>query len=415
MPKITKRTVDGLKPGEGDTFAWDDEIKGFGVRCRPSGVKTYVLKARVGGRQRWLTIGRHGSPWTPDEARKEALKLLSEIVAGGDPAAKREKEKKAATIGELADLFLAEGCSTQKPSTVTLHRGHVQNHIKPLLGARRLDQVTRADVERFQAAVRDGKTASDRKGARPRSRVRVRGGIGCARHSMITLAAIFAFGVRRGLMEKNHAVGVKRFAPGKSERFLSAAEMARLGEAIAAAEAASVNPVALGVIRCLALTGARLGEVRKLRWSEVDFERSCLRLPDSKTGFKTIPLGAAALAVIAAQERLGEHVFPSSVRTSGPVVDIKKAWSTVRTAAGLDGVRLHDLRHSFASGIVNAGGSLSVIGAILGHRSVATTARYAHLSDNPVRDAADRASASIAAALAGQAGAEVFPIDRKAR
>jgi hypothetical protein len=173
MPKITKRTADGLKAdGERDAFTWDDEIKGFGVRCRPSGVKTYVLKSRIGGRQRWLTIGRHGSPWTPDEARKQALRLLSEIVAGSDPAAKREKERKAATVGELADLFMAEGCSTQKPGTVALHRGHVQNHIKPLLGARRLDQVSRADVERFQAAVRDGKTAVDRKTGKPRSRVR---------------------------------------------------------------------------------------------------------------------------------------------------------------------------------------------------------------------------------------------------
>jgi integrase len=315
----------------------------------------------------------------------------------------------ASTVAELADLFLAEGCSTQKPTTVALHRGHVQNHIKPLLGARRLDQVTRADVERFQAAVAAGKTASDRKGVRPHGRVRVVGGIGCARHSMITLGAIFAFGVRRGLLEKNPATGVKRFAPGKSERFLSTVEVARLGEAIAAAEADGVNPVALGVIRCLALTGARFGEIRTLRWSEVDFERSCLRLADSKTGFKTIPIGAAALAVIATQARLGEYVFPSAAGR-GPVPYIAHIWRQVRAAAGLDKVRLHDLRHSFASGIVNAGGSLPVIGAILGHKNVSTTSRYAHLSDNPVKDAADRASASIAAALAGDRGAEVVPL-----
>jgi integrase len=285
----------------------------------------------------------------------------------------------------------------------------VQNHIKPLLGTKRLSVVAYSDVVRFQAAVRDGKTATDRKGVRPRSRILVRGGVGCARHSMITLAAIFAFGVKRGLLEKNPAVGVERFAPGKKERFLSAAELARLGEAIAAAEAAGSSPVALAIIRVLALTGARLGEVRKLRWDEVDFERGCLRLPDSKTGFKTIPLGAAASAVIAAQGRHSEHVFPSAVRV-GPVADIARVWRRVRAAAGLDNVRLHDLRHSFASGIVNAGGSLPVIGAILGHRNVATTARYAHLSDDPVKAAADRASASVAAALAGNPGAEVVPL-----
>jgi integrase len=224
------------------------------------------------------------------------------------------------------------------------------------------------------------------------------------------LAAIFAFGVKRKLMATNPAVGVTRYKPGKSERFLSAAEMAKLGEALTAAETAGANPTAIAIIRTLALTGARLGEIRQLRWSEVDVERSCLRLSDSKTGFKTIPLGTAALAVIAAQEEHGEHVFPSAVR-AWPVADIDGVWRRARAAAGLDNVRLHDLRHSFASGVVNAGGSLPVIGAILGHRNVATTARYAHLSDDPVKDAADRASASIAAALAGQTGAEVLPID----
>jgi len=412
MAKVTKRVVDGLEPGERDRFAWDDEIKGFGVRCRPSGVKVYLLKARIGSRQRWLTIGRHGSPWTPETARKRALKLLGDIAEGKDPGADRDKERVAATVAELGELFLAEGCTTQKPATVKLHAGHVHNHIAPWLGAKKLGEVTRADVERFQAAVRDGKTAFDKKTGRPLSRVRVRGGVGCARHSMITLAAIFAFGVRRGLMPANPCVGVKRYAPGKSERFLSAAELARLGEALSAAEATGANPVAIAVIRALALTGARLGEIRQLRWSEVDFEWSCLRLADSKTGHKTVPLGAAALAVIAAQDRLGEHVFPSAVR-AGPVADIAHVWQRVRAAAGLDNLRLHDLRHSFASGIVNAGGSLPLIGAILGHRNVTTTSRYAHLSDNPVKDMADKAAAGIAAALGGLAGADVVPLERR--
>src|SRR5271156_6744248 len=178
-------------------------------------------------------MARHGLRTRRVTRRRQ---LLGEIVASKDPVAERDKAKQAAMVGELCGLFLAEGGAAQKPTTVTFHRSHVRNHIDPLIGAKRLGEIARADVERFQAAVAAGKTASDRKGGKPRSRIRVGGGVGCARHAMITLAAIFAFGVRRGLVHKNPGVGVKRYAPGKSERFLSAAELARLGEALAKAE-----------------------------------------------------------------------------------------------------------------------------------------------------------------------------------
>ena len=321
MAKVTKRTVDRLAPGDQDRFVWDDELKGFGIRCRPSGVKVYLLKTRSGGRQRWLTIGRHGSPWSPDQARKEAKRLLGEIAQGKDP--------------------------------------------------------------------------------------------GAARLSMILLSAIFSFARARGLRVDNPCSGVKRYKPRNPERFLSAAEQVRLGEALAEAERAGVNPTPIAVIRMLALTGARLGEIRCLRWSEIDFERACLRLPDSKTDYKVVPLGAAALELLAGRERLSEYVFPSEVKIGHPIADISYVWEPIRKAARLPGVRIHDLRHSFASNIVNAGGSLPVIGALLGHRNVATTARYAHLDRDPVRLVADRAAGSIAAALAGKPAAEIVPLERR--
>jgi integrase len=161
----------------------------------------------------------------------------------------------------------------------------------------------------------------------------------------------------------------------------------------------------------------RRGEALSLRWSEVDFERQCLRLADSKTGAKVVQLGAAALELLAglAAAKAGlVYVFPSAVVRGQPISDINHVWQRVRSEAGLEDVRLHDLRHSFASGIANSGGSLVMIGRLLGHRNTVTTARYSHLADDPVRAVADRAADSIAAALAGRLGARILPLPRKA-
>jgi integrase len=401
MPRVTKRAIDAVVA---NSTIWDDELPGFGARRRQSGAIYYFLKYRVGTRQRWHTIGRHGAPWTPEEARKEALRLLGDVVRGNDPSAQRAIDRKAVTLEELCDLYLAEGIATKKPSTVRNDRSRIVRHIKPLLGRHKIREVTRADVERFQRDVAAGRTAVDRKtGYRGRSIVT--GGQGAARLSMILLSAIFTFALRRGLRDDNPCAGVRRYKPGKSERYLTATEQMRLGEGLAAAEQAGTNPNAVAVIRVLALTGARAGEILSLRWQEVDFERTCLRLSDSKTGAKVIPLGAAALEVIAGQPRREgtDHVFPGA--HGGPLGSIGKVWRGIRAAAGLEGCRLHDLRHSFSSNIVNAGGSLPVIGALLGHRSTATTARYAHLADDPLRVVANRAARNIAAAMQGRQGA----------
>jgi integrase len=397
MPKVTKRVVDALVA---NSTIWDDELPGFGARRRASGATYYFLKYRSGARQRWHTIGRHGAPWTPEEARKEALRLLGEVVRGNDPSAHRAAHRKAGTIGELCDLYLAEGVATKKSSTVRNDRSRIERHIKPLLGHHKLREVTRADVERFQRDVAAGRTAADRKTGH-RGRSIVTGGQGAARLSMILLSAMFSFAVKRGLRADNPCVGVGRYKPGKSERYLTAAEQVSLGEALATAERSGTNPNAVAVIRVLALTGARAGEILSLRWSEVDFERTFLRLSDSKTGAKVIPLGAAALEVIAKQPHKdgSDYVFPGT--HGGPLGSIGKVWRHIRAAARLEGCRLHDLRHSFASNIVNEGGSLPVIGALLGHRSTATTARYAHLADDPLRAVADRTAARIAAAMKG--------------
>jgi integrase len=412
MPKITKTLVDKLELG-GKTL-WDAELKGFGIRPprAAGGAKVFVLKKG----KHWLTIGRYGSPWTVETARKEALRLLGELVAGRDPTAEKEAERLAGTVADLCALYLREGTATLKPATVRNHRSRIHAHVIPLLGDRRVRDVGRGDIERLQAAIADGCTALDRRTG-PRGRSIVRGGKGAARLTVMMLSAIFSFAVARGLRRDNPCTGVRRFKPSSKERFLSAAEQVRLGEALSAALAGGANPTAIAAIRLLALSGMRRGEVLLLKWNEVDFERQCLRLGDSKTGAKVVQLGAAALDLLAGLAEAKAalvYVFPSAVARDHPISDINHVWQRVRRAAGLADVRLHDLRHSFASDLVNSGASLAMIGKLLGHRSVATTARYSHLSDDPLRAVADRAAGSIASALAGRPGADFAPLQKKA-
>jgi len=200
----------------------------------------------------------------------------------------------------------------------------------------------------------------------------------------------------------NPVRGVKRFPDRKSERFLSPAELAKLGEALARIESEGVNPTAIALIRLLAFTGARKSEITNLTWGEVDFERLCLRLGDSKSGQKVIPLGAPAVQILSGLERSGDtpFVFPGF---SGrrPFQGVERVWRKARFRAGFPELRLHDLRHSYASMGLAAGDALPVIGALLGHSDVKTTARYAHLADDPVKAAADRISGSIATAMSG--------------
>ncbi|MDI6623184.1 MAG: tyrosine-type recombinase/integrase [Brevundimonas sp.] len=426
VERITKRTVDGAKPGERLYRLWDTDLKGFGVRVTPGGVKSYIVAYRPngGGRsvsQQEFTIARHGV-LTPDEAREEAAKILATVRHGGDPQAARSASRKELTISELCNLYLAEGVATKKASTLATDRVRIERHIKPLLGRKLISAVTDADVERFIRDVAAGKTAVDRKPTRVEAKGRkvetrkrtdpvARGGRGAATRTAGLLGGIFTFAVKRKLLTTNPVTGVKRFRDGESQRFLSAAELGRLGSALANLDA---NRKALAIIRLLVLTGARRGEIEALRWSEVDMDRGCLRLGDSKTGAKVIPLGPPALVVLEGvdREKGSPFVFPATGRPKKHFIGTAKVWNKARQLAGLEDVRIHDLRHTYASLAASGGQSLPLIGKLLGHRDVKTTARYAHLADDPVQAAADRTAESASAALAGTVG-EVVPFRRQ--
>jgi integrase len=404
--KITKRAVDSLAANaNAEAVLWDQEVRGFGVRARVGGAKTYILHYRAGtGRGaplRKLTIGKHGSPWTPDMARTQAKRLLGLIASGEDPAERRADERKALTVSELCDLYLAEGTTHKKPSTLRADQGRIVHHIKPLLGQKRVDKVTRGDVERMLVDVRDGNTAAPKpnEGKRRPGSIAT-GGSGVSGQCVALMGTLLAFAVTRGLRRDNPARGVKRPPVRKMDRFLSEDEIARLAIALDAEANRTGNPYPAAAIELLLLTGGRRGEIIGLQWQHVDFERQCLRLPDSKTGAKVIYLNAPALEVLAVLPRMSTnpHVVPGK-REGGPLVGIDKVWFRVRAAAGLQDVRLHDLRHSFASMGVAGGLSLPVIGALLGHKHAATTARYAHLSADPLRAANDVVGTRITAAM----------------
>jgi integrase len=406
MPRLTKRIVDAAKPGGRDMFIWCSDLRGFGLRIYPTGAKVYLVQWKRDGRTRRLVLGRHG-PMTTEEARKAALAALAEVQKGNDPAAERNARKRDLTVAELADLWLAEGCGGKKASTLAMDRSRLAAHVLPLIGRIKVRALTRADVDRFARDVIAGRTARQERTG-PRGRRIVTGGAGVAARTLGMMGAMFEFAVARGMRSDNPFRRMKRAASPERDRFLSPAELARLGEALAAAEAAGMAWQAVSAVRLLALTGCRRNEVLHLQWEHVDLEAGRLLLADSKTGRSVRPLAAPAHALLAAlhERSAGSPWVLPSERNEGPYIGLQKQWARIRQLADLGDVRLHDLRHNLASTAVAGGDSLFIIGKMLGHRKARSTERYAHLADDPVRAVADRTANRIAAALAGGAGGD---------
>ena len=347
--KITKRAVDALRPGTADaeTVLWDSEIKGFGVRVQRGGAKAYILKYRAGtGRAapvRKLTIGKHGSPWTADQARTEAKRLLGFVALGVDPARAKAATKAAPTIADLARRFLAEHVDAKrKASTAKEYRRLLDHVVLPALGKKRVADVTRQDVARLHHARRAAPTEANR--------------------ALAVGSAMFKMAERWGERPdgSNPCRHVEKYPQRRRERFLSAEELARLGDALAGYGG---SPYYAAAIKLLVFTGARLGEVLGLEWRWVDFERGEARLPDSKTGAKTLHLPPPALAVLAELPRVEGNPYVIVGGVAGaPLVNLEKPWRAIRKTAGIEDVRLHDLRHSFASIAASGGMGLPIIG-----------------------------------------------------
>jgi integrase len=414
MTKLTKRTVDAEQSGATEKFKWDDDLPGFGLRVFPSGRKSYVVQYKIGGRggrTRRISLGLHGK-LTVDEARKKASRLLAAVAGGGDPAVDRAEARQALSLADLAKLYLAEGPAekpNKKASSWATDRSNIERHVVPLLGRKTATALAPADIAKFQADVARGRSKADiRTGTR--GRAIVEGGRGTAARSLAVLGAMLQFAVGRKLIPSNPAKGVPLLKGVKKERFLSETEVARLADALSAMEAERrLSAAAVAAVRLLMLTGCRKTEVLSLRWEWVDFERGCLRLPDSKTGAKVVPLAASAMELLSELPRKAAYVLPAA-RGVGHYTGLQKDWERVRVRAGLPGLRLHDLRHSFASFAVADGNTLFMVGKVLGHKQSRTTEVYAHLADDPLRAVADRTAARIAAAMKGSADGKVVPL-----
>lgn len=410
--RLGRRAVSEAAPEAARYTLWDTDLKGFGLRIAPTGTKTYVVRYRAGGGRRGtlrqLVIGRHGA-LTPEKAREAAEKALAAAQLGEDPQADKAAKREELTVSELCDLYLVEGVATKKASTVYIDRTRVARHIKPTIGRLKVSDVERSDVERMMRDVAEGRT-------RHPDAPWVRGGRAAAARAVGLLSGIFAFAVVRKMRADNPASGVDRFRDVRRERFLSPSELGRLGDTLTAMEAAGADWRPITIVRLLALSGARKNEIARLRWSEVDAERGFLRLEDSKTGQKTVRVGAPVLELLAALPRAkgAVYAFPDHADPSGPYRQLDWAWVGIRKRADMADLRLHDLRHSFASVGLASGQTLPLIGKLLGHAHVATTSRYAHLADDPVQAAAERISQTIHGALKGQSG-EVISLKVGAR
>lgn len=401
--KLNKRFLDGLTAKDKQILVWDADVSGFGIRCRPNGRKCFVLKYRFENRQRWITIGILGSPWTVESARATARKLLGEIVSGSDPAARRDFLRNAETMAELCHVYLENhGKRHKKERSWRSDESNIRNHVIPLLGHIKVHAINRSDIERFKFAVADGKTSVNRRAGK-RVRLRVTGGTGAANRCLALLSKMFNLAEDWGLrlQHTNPVRGVKKFREKKIERYLSNEEFARLGEVLAcAADQGLADLASVNAIKLLLFSGCRLSEVLTLKWDHVDFQRRCLHLPDSKTGAKTVYMPEIAMNLLSKMPRnlLSDHVFPGTGK-EGHIVNLRKPWHRIRTAAELDDVRLHDLRHSYASVAAGEGMSLHIIGKLLGHTQAVTTQRYAHLAANPMNEAADKVGAKLASLI----------------
>lgn len=410
--RLTKRITDAAEPAASRYVLYDAQLKGFGLRVFPSGEKSWIVEYRPGGggrgiAKRRMSLGPYGN-LTLEQARRAAADMLAGVRLGSDPAEEKDQARKALTFAELSACFLSEHVEAKrKPGTAKHYRDLLERFAIPALGNKKAVDVHRSDIAKLHLNLKATPFQANR--------------------LLAVLGAMYAFAEKRGLVPDgtNPARRLERYREHRRERFLTVDELERIGAALREAETDGIpwevdehqpnakhlpkvdnrrtvlGPHAAAAIRLLILTGARLREILHLRWEHVDFERALLLLPDSKTGRKTIVLNAPALAVLAEVPRLGAYVIAGN-EPDKPRADLHRPWKLVAKRAGLEAVRVHDLRHTYAAFGAGSGLGLPVIGKLLGHREAATTQRYAHLDNDPLRRATGAIGATIAAAMDGR-------------
>lgn len=406
--RISIETVEGLTcpKGQREAKLWDCDLTGFFVRAYPTGRKVYAVKYRFGRTQRIVTIGAHGA-FTPETARKAAKDILSHANLGKDTALEKNARKTALTVKDLVDEYFTSGRMTETKKRESTWQGderRIAVHILPQIGKLPITEVTSLIAAKTIYNIAHGKTAKTQKGQRARGVSQVTGGAGTASRTKATVSAMFNWGKVHMGVQSNPFAGIKTQAQTVKERFLSNSEANSLIEAINALENEKrLSSAFADAFRILLLTGARKSEITNLQWHEVDFENRLIRLaPErTKTGNKTgqakIMLMPAALSILS--RRLEEHkaakkidtklsnfVFKSN-RNNGAIIGLHKAFKDVLKRAEIGALRIHDLRHSFASFAIADGASIYMVSKLLGHASSRTTERYSHLSNDPLQAA----------------------------
>lgn len=383
MPKLTKRKIDAAEVQEKEYFIWDDTLPGFGLRVLPSGRKSYIVQYRAGRRARRMSLGPN-TVLACEQARGQAITILAAVRKGEDPSADRAAQRSAINMTELAARFDDEHISVRlKESTATEYRRNLRRFILPALGRLTVAEITRADISKFHHDLRHIPYQANR--------------------CLEVLSKMFNLAEMWGLRPdgSNPRKHIRKYPEEKRERFLSTAELRRIGEVLREMEIEGIElPSAILAARLLILTGCRLGEIMTLRWEFIDLPEKVLRLPDSKTGAKLVHLGQPAVELLASARPIKDNPWVIAGTLKGKhLSDLQPFWQRVRARAGLKDCRIHDLRHTFASTAVASGQGLPMIGKLLGHTQVQTTARYAHLAAEPVRNAADSIATSLRDAL----------------
>lgn len=381
---ITKSVVDDMKP---DEIIWDTKLIGFGVRYQRRD-KVFVYKCRIGNRQRWFTIGKYGQPWTVAEAENRVKVIQGEIAKDLDPAAIRDERVRNPTLRQAGAIFLETVVSKRRKATQVLYRDFLERLTYPKLGDVKVAQIKFSDIAILHYGLRNTPITANR--------------------VIASLSTLFSWCERCGLRPRhsNPVQGIERFEERSKERFLSPRELARLGVALARAERNKTESVfGLAAIRLLIFTGCRRNEILELQWKDVKIERAMLLLPETKTGARPVYLSAPALSVLAALPKVSNNPFVIVGEKQGQhLVNLRKVWVRICKVARLRNVRLHDLRHSFASVGVSGGASLPIIGKLLGHAKSSTTEKYSHLAADPVRAVNEAMGNQIAAMLSGHKG-----------
>jgi integrase len=425
MTKLTKRIVDAAEARDKDYVIWDDELPGFGLRVFTSGKRSYVLQYRSLGRSRRYTIGLHGV-WTAESARQEAKVQLGRVAQGDNPAEERQLDHKAITVKELcalylkdlnAGLILGKGGRPKKPHTIVTDIGRINRHIIPLLGTRRVKDLTKADINKALKDIMAGKTAVSIKTSKLRGKAIVTGGAGTATRTIGLFGGILTYAVEAGIITTNPAHGLRKPKDNVRTRRLTEAEYRTLGEMLTKAGEDEKYATTVEIIRQIALTGCRRSEVIGLKWIEADTEGSCLRLIDSKEGTSVRPVGLPVVEFLEAKREVasGTYVFPGYGEDNA-FGGFPNHWEQIFKDSPLSDVTPHVLRHSFASVGNDLGFTEVTIAALVGHSKGSVTSKYIHALDTALIMAADTIAGYIDGLLDGKEFKQTaYALDRGSR